>query len=149
MRVHSGTEYWVASLGFWPGLPFTMPLDPRCKLRTKNTILQEHGRQEERLEWRFLHCYHPDRLPGGYQIFGRTPVPIWDPEKRFSVFKDSICLFRPGDRIKFDPCTYEEFDEIERKVEEGSYQYNVMENHKFSIQQYKTWVDNLDYEKKF
>ena len=43
----------------------------------------------------------------------------------------------------------DEFDEIERKVEEGSYQYNVMENHKFSIQQYKTWVDNLDYEKKF
>ena len=32
VRVHSGTEYWVASLGFWPGLPFTMPLDPRCKL---------------------------------------------------------------------------------------------------------------------
>ena len=32
VRVHSGPEYWVASLGFWPGLPFNMPLDPRCKL---------------------------------------------------------------------------------------------------------------------
>ena len=32
VRVHSGTEYWVASLGFWPGLPFMMALDPRCVL---------------------------------------------------------------------------------------------------------------------
>ena len=32
VRVHSGTEYWVAALGFWPGTPFMMPLDPRCRL---------------------------------------------------------------------------------------------------------------------
>ena len=32
VRVHSGTEYWAASLGFWPGLAFLMPLDPRCRL---------------------------------------------------------------------------------------------------------------------
>jgi Allophanate hydrolase subunit 1 len=32
VRVHSGTEYWVAALGFWPGLPFMMALDPRCVL---------------------------------------------------------------------------------------------------------------------
>lgn len=150
VRVHSGTEYWVASLGFWPGLPFTMPLDPRCKLSAPkyNPPRTWTPRGTVGMGGSSTAIY-PDRLPGGYQIFGRTPVPIWDPEKRFSVFKDSICLFRPGDRIKFDPCTYEEFDEIERKVEEGSYQYNVMENHKFSIQQYTTWVDNLDYEKKF
>ena len=32
IRVHSSTEYWVAAIGFWPGLPFMMALDPRCKL---------------------------------------------------------------------------------------------------------------------
>ena len=74
---------------------------------------------------------------------------IWDPEKRFDVFKDSICLFRPGDRIKFDPCDYEEFESIERKVEEGTYAFDVMEDHKFSIKEYKKWLDNLDYKKKF
>jgi allophanate hydrolase subunit 1 len=92
---------------------------------------------------------YPDRLPGGYQIFGRTPVPIWDPDKRFSVFKNNICLFKPGDRIKFDPCSYEEFEAIERKVEEGSYQFEVNENHKFSIKEYKKWLSNLDMKKKF
>lgn len=150
VRLHSGTEYWVASLGFWPGLPFTMPLDPRCKLtapkynppRTwtpKGTVGMGGSST----------AIYPDRLPGGYQIFGRTPVPIWDPEKRFSVFKDNICLFKPGDRIKFDPCSYEEFESIERKVEEGTYNFDVNENHKFSIKEYKKWLKNLDYQKKF
>ena len=23
---------------------------------------------------------YPEHLPGGYQIFARTPVPIWDPD---------------------------------------------------------------------
>ena len=32
VRVHSSSEYWVASLGFWPGLPFLQPLDPRAMI---------------------------------------------------------------------------------------------------------------------
>ncbi|GIT35628.1 MAG: hypothetical protein Ct9H300mP5_0970 [Candidatus Pelagibacterales bacterium] len=24
VRFHSGTEYWVSAIGFWPGLPFMM-----------------------------------------------------------------------------------------------------------------------------
>ena len=150
VRVHSSTEYWVASLGFWPGLPFTMPLDPRCKLTapkynpprtwTPKGAVGMGGSST---------AIYPDKLPGGYQIFGRTPVPIWDSEKRFSIFKDSVCLFRPGDRIKFEPCGYEEFESIERKIIDGSYKYDVMENHKFSIKDYKNWVTKLDWKKKF
>ena len=150
VRVHSGTEYWVASLGFWPGLPFTMPLDPRCKLtapkynppRTwtpKGTVGMGGSST----------AIYPDRLPGGYQIFGRNPVPIWDPDKNFDVFKDSICLFRPGDRIKFVPCDYDEFEMIEKKVEDKSYRYDLIEEHKFSIKKYKNWLSKLDYNKKF
>src|SRR3954453_16705946 len=96
-RVHSGTEYWVASLGFWPGLPFMMALDPRCKMtapkynppRTwtpKGTVGMGGAST----------AIYPEMLPGGYQIFARTPVPIWGPEKRFDVFEKSICLFQPG-----------------------------------------------------
>ena len=38
VRVHSGTEYWVASLGFWPGLPFMMALDPRCVITATSAL---------------------------------------------------------------------------------------------------------------
>jgi len=150
VRVHSGTEYWVASLGFWPGLPFMMPLDPRCMLtapkynppRTwtpKGTVGMGGAST----------AIYPEALPGGYQIFGRIPVPIWDTEKRFPQFENSICLFRPGDRVKFVPCTIEEFETVEAQVAEGTYQYNVVEYQRFSVRNYKAWVDTLDTSARF
>lgn len=149
-RVHSGTEYWVASLGFWPGLPFMMALDPRCKLtapkynppRTwtpKGTVGMGGAST----------AIYPELLPGGYQIFARTPVPIWDPEQRFPVFEKSICLFQPGDRVKFVPCTVEEFEDTARRVADGTYVYNVVEYQKFSVPEYKAWVATLDVTQRF
>ena len=149
-RVHSGTEYWIAALGFWPGLPFMMPLDPRCKLTApkynpprlttpKGAVGMGGGST----------AIYPEALPGGYQIFGRIPMPIWDPNKSFDVFEDSICLFQPGDRVKFVPCTVDEFKEIEAQVEDKTYNYNVVDYQKFSVKQYKEWLEQLDLDKRF
>ena len=150
IRVHSGTEYWVASIGFWPGLPFMMALDPRCKLtvpkynppRTwtpKGTVGMGGSSTS----------IYPDRLPGGYQIFGIIPVPIWDTKKSFPVFENNICLFKPGDRVKFLPTTYEEFEHVSNKVEDGTYDYNIIEYQKFSVKNYKKWLSTLDKSKRF
>ena len=88
VRVHSGTEYWVASLGFWPGLPFMMALDPRAKMTapkynpprtwTPGGAIGLGGAST---------AIYPEALPGGYQIFARTPVPIWDRTQRFAGLK--------------------------------------------------------------
>ena len=86
---------------------------------------------------------YPERLPGGYQIFARIPVPIWDVNRKFPVFEKSICLFQPGDRVKFVPCTVEEFEDVEHQIEEGSYQYNLVEYQKFSVKNYMKWTDGL------
>ena len=150
VRVHSGTEYWVSAIGFWPGLPFMMALDPRCKLtvpkynppRTwtpKGTVGMGGASTS----------IYPDRLPGGYQIFGIIPVPIWDTKKSFPVFENNICLFQPGDRVKFVPTTYEEFDHVSKKVEEGTYDYNIIEYQKFSVKNYKKWLTTIDQTKRF
>jgi 3-methylcrotonyl-CoA carboxylase alpha subunit len=150
IRVHSGTEYWVAAIGFWPGLPFMMALDPRCKLtvpkynppRTwtpKGTVGMGGSSTS----------IYPDRLPGGYQIFGIIPVPIWDTKKSFPVFENNICLFKPGDRVKFVPTTYEEFEHVSHKVEDGTYDYNIIEYQKFSVKNYKKWLSTIDNTKRF
>ena len=97
-RVHAATEYWVAALGFWPGLCSLLPLDPRSLLtapkynppRTwtpKGTIGLGGA----------ITCIYPDQTPGGYQIFARTPMPIWDRRQRLAAFKDSLALFRPSE----------------------------------------------------
>ncbi len=149
-RVHSGTEYWISSLGFWPGLPFMMPLDPRCKLTapkynpprtwTPKGAIGMGGAST---------AIYPEALPGGYQLFARTPVPIWDTSKRFDVFENSICLFQPGDRVKFVPCDEEAFEYYEQQVNDGSYVYNLIEYQKFSVKNHNDWVNNLDITKRF
>ena len=150
VRVHSGTEYWVASLGFWPGLPFTMPLDPRCRLVAPKYNPPRTWTPKGAVGMGGMStAIYPEHLPGGYQVFGRTPVPIWDTERRFPVFEESICMFKPGDRIRFVPCSIEEFEYVEAKVNEGTYQYNLVEYQKFSVAQYKQWVAGIDETQRF
>ena len=150
VRVHSGTEYWVAALGFWPGTPFMMPLDPRCRLfapkynppRTfthKGTIGMGGGAT----------AIYPVDGPGGYQIFARTPVPIWDMQQRLQPFKEAPYLLRPTDRMKFVHCSLEEFADIERQCEEGTYEMNVVGYQKISLKSYRRWVDSLDRNARF
>jgi len=150
VRVHSGTEYWCAALGFWPGTPFLMPLDPRCKLtapkynppRTftpRGTIGMGGGST----------AIYPVDGPGGYQIFARTPVPIWDARQRLEQFESQLWLLQPTDRIKFVPCSAEEFEEIERKVEEGTYVMNITGYQRVSLNRYKAWAEQLDSGKRF
>jgi urea carboxylase len=141
VRIHSGTEYWVAALGFWPGLCSLMPLNPAHNLiapkynppRTwtpKGTIGIGGG----------ITCIYPDQTPGGYQIFGRTPMPIWDREQKLAAFKNDLALFRAGDRVRFIPIDREEWDYIEARVEDGSYQHPEIGYQKFSLGKYRAWV---------
>ena len=140
-RTHSGTDYWVAALGFWPGLCSLMPLDPRCRLvapkynpprmwTPKGTIGLGGA----------VSCIYPDRTPGGYQIFARTPMPTWDPEQRLAAFRDSLALIKAGDRVRFVPIDREEYDYIESKVEDGTYQHPYADYQRFSIANYLNWL---------
>jgi allophanate hydrolase subunit 1 len=149
-RVHAASDYWVAALGFWPGLCSLMPLDPRSRLvapkynppRTwtpKGTI--GHGGA--------ITCIYPDQTPGGYQIFARTPMPIWDRDQRLAAFKESLALFRPGDRVRFQPVDREEYDYIDAKVRDGSFKHNVVEYQRFSIRNYHRWLKMLDETERF
>ncbi len=150
VRVHSSTEYWVAAIGFWPGLPFMMALDPRCKLTVPKYNPPRTWTPKGSVGMGGAStCIYPDRLPGGYQIFGIIPVPIWDTKKSFPVFENNICLFQPGDRVKFIPTTYEEFDHVSKKIEDGTYDYNIVEYQKFSVKNYKNWLKNIDQSKRF
>jgi hypothetical protein len=88
------------------------------------------------------------RKPAG-RGSSRSAVPIWDTQKRFPVFHDSIVLFRAGDRVKFVPIGKEEFEFVEAKVKEGTYIYNVVDYQKFSVRNYKAWTQLLDTTKRF
>lgn len=150
VRVHSGSEYWVASLGFWPGLPFMMALDPRCVITAPKYNPPRTWTPQGAVGMGGASTsIYPVATPGGYQIFARIPVPIWDTEKRFPQFENSICLFRPGDRVKFVPVSPDEFEHVAAQVKDGSYAYNVAEYQRFSVRNYKAWVATLNRTQRF
>ncbi len=150
VRVHSGTEYWVASLGFWPGLPFMMPLDPRCMITAPKYDPPRTWTPQGTIGMGGAStAIYPVATPGGYQIFARTPVPIWDTEKSFPQFENDICLFRAGDRVKFVPVDKEAFEFHEAQVKDGTYVFNVVDYQKFSVRQYKDWLATLNTDERF
>lgn len=134
---HSAPEWWVGAVGFIAGLPTLTPLDPNFQLyapkydppRTwtpKGTIGVGGG---------FTTIY-PLVVPDGYQMIGRTPVPIFDPDNRLYPFRDSHFLFQPGDRVKFCPISEAEFEVIEHEVELGCYDYKISEPQVFRLSHY-------------
>ena len=61
------------------------------------------------------------RGAGGYQMFGITPAPIYDPAQKLPTSRTSWPCFRPGDIVKFKPITREEYDRDVKAVEAGTF----------------------------
>lgn len=145
VRVHSGTEYWVAALGFWPGLCSLLPLDPRSRMNAPKYNPPRTWTPKGTIGiGGAITCIYPDRTPGGYQIFARSPMPIWDRDQRLAAFKDSLALFLPGDRVRFVPIDRAEYDYIDAKVAEGSYKHPLVAYQRFSIRSYHAWLETID-----
>lgn len=149
-RIHSGTEYWVAALGFYPGLASLISLDPRCRMTAPKYNPPRTWTPKGTVGYGgSVTCVYPDRTPGGYQIIGHTPVPVCDLEQRLPAFADRLALLRPGDRVRFQPIERDEYDYIERRVEEGTYVHTMTAYSKFSIREYHAWLETLDMNAQF
>lgn len=137
VRRHSGTEYWVAALGFWPGLCSLLPLKPEHRIiapkynpprtTTPKGAVGIGGA---------LTCIYPDQTPGGYQLIGHTPAPTYDGTQRLPDFKESLALFRAGDRVRLVPVSIEEYRYIEARVAEGTYRHDIVDYQIFSVDRY-------------
>jgi KipI family sensor histidine kinase inhibitor len=126
---HYSAPHWVGIVGFTPGHPFLMSLNPPHKIlnapkykipRTYTPVgTLGHGGN--------ITSMYTVPSPGGYQKIAFCPVPIYDPFQRLDQFTDSPILLRVGDRIKFRPITDDEMDDLRQQVVECSYQYKITE----------------------
>ena len=70
---------------------------------------------------------YPSPGPGGYQLIGMAPAPIFDPQQKLRDFKDSPVFTRTGDVFVYRSIDREEFDAIRGEVEERTFQYRIRE----------------------
>lgn len=91
---HAAGAYRVAMIGFAPGFPYLLGLDP-------SIALPRHATPRVRVEAGSVGIggaqtgIYPRPSPGGWRIIGRTPVSLFDPRQ------DPPALLGPGDRIRF------------------------------------------------
>jgi urea carboxylase len=123
VEAHSGSPWFVSMVGFVAGLPFMYQMVERQRqiqapkyLRPRTDtprLTVGHGG--------CFGCIYSVRGAGGYQMFGITPMPIFDPTQTTSYLRDFMVFFRPGDIVKFKPIGRDGYDQAVEDVASGRF----------------------------
>ena len=129
VAAHSSQPWFVSMVGFVAGLPFLYQMVERKRqlqvpkyLRPRTDtpkLTVGHGG--------CFSCIYSVRGAGGYQMFGVTPMPIYDPTQQVSYLQDNMCLFRPGDIIKWKPINRDGYDAAIEAVNENKLEPTIRE----------------------
>lgn len=129
IQAHSSQPWFVSMVGFVAGLPFLYQMVERKRqlqvpkyLRPRTDtpkLTVGHGG--------CFSCIYSVRGAGGYQMFGITPMPIYDPTQQVSYLQDNMCLFRPGDIVKWKPINRDEYDAAIEAVNENKFRPTIRE----------------------
>jgi inhibitor of KinA len=101
--LHSAAEYRVNCIGFVPGFPFLSGLPKKLATPRRATPRKEIPAGSVAIGGAQTGIY-PMRSPGGWNVIGRTPLRLFNPEN------DPPALLRVGDRVQFHSITREEFE---------------------------------------
>ena len=136
------SEQWSAFMGFFPGLPFLFPLDPRQTIFVPkyNPTRTWTAEGAVGVGGPCIAIY-PVESAGGYQLFGRT-IPIYDIRRRNAVFRDSPLFMRAGDRIQFHRVEEEELRQAFEDVHADRYRYRI-ENSPFDVGAFLDWLPTI------
>lgn len=91
---HASGEYTVAMIGFAPGFPYLLGLDPALTLPRLATPRTSVPAGSVGIGGTQTGIY-PRESPGGWRLIGRTPLVLFDPSR------DEPALLAPGDRVRF------------------------------------------------
>ena len=124
VNAHAGAPWFVSMVGFVAGLPFLYQMVERSRqieapkyLRPRTDtpkLTVGHGG--------CFGCIYSVRGAGGYQMFGITPMPIYDPKQEVSYLRDFMIFFKPGDIMKFKPVDRDGYDAAIEEVERGRFE---------------------------
>jgi urea carboxylase len=123
IAAHSGSPWLVSMVGFVAGCPFMFQMVERDKQIQVPKYVRPRT-DTPKLCVAHGGCFsaiYPVRGAGGYQMFGITPMPIYDPKQEISYLRDFMILFRPGDIVKWRPVDRAEYDSVVAEIARGSF----------------------------
>jgi urea carboxylase len=128
IKAHSSAPWFVSMVGFVAGLPFLFQMVERERQIQVPKYLSPRT-DTPRLTLGHGGCFaciYSVRGAGGYQMFGVTPAPIFDPAQKLEYLKDLMVFFRPGDIVKWKPIDRAEYDRQIAEVNAGTYQLRTV-----------------------
>jgi KipI family sensor histidine kinase inhibitor len=102
---HTACEYRVAMLGFAPGFPYLLGLDPKLAVPRRTDPRQRVPAGSVAIGGSQTGIY-PEVLPGGWQLIGRTPLRLFD------VAAGDPSLLAAGDRVRFRAIDEDAFQQL-------------------------------------
>jgi len=94
VRIHRDCEFTVAFCGFAPGFAYCTGLPVGLEVRRRDEPRSRVPAGAVAVAGEFTSVY-PSSSPGGWQLIGRTDVPVWRPEEAHPA------LLEPGTRVRF------------------------------------------------
>ncbi|MFP4273724.1 MAG: 5-oxoprolinase subunit B family protein [Paracoccaceae bacterium] len=124
---HHSNPWFVSMVGFVSGLPFLYQLVDRDRqLQVPKYLRPRTDTPRQTVGYGgCFSCVYSVRGAGGYQMFGITPMTIYDPSQTTSYLRDFMVFSKPGDIFKWRPIDREEYDATLADVEAGRYEPNI------------------------
>ncbi len=119
IETHIAKSYQVYMLGFLPGFPYlgVLPEVLQCPRKAKPRL----ATPERSVGIAGLQTgIYPSESPGGWNIVGNTPLPI------FTGQKSTPFLLRAGDEVKFQSITKNDYEHIEGEIREGTFNWDMI-----------------------
>ena len=105
---HTAPTYWIYMLGFTPGFPYLGGMDPSIAAPRRKEPRIHIPAGSVGIAGEQTGVY-PIVSPGGWQLIGRTPLRLFDPQKEQPI------LLSAGAGIRFVPIDEETFRKMEEK----------------------------------
>ncbi|WP_422026425.1 5-oxoprolinase subunit B family protein [Roseovarius sp.] len=124
IEAHHGAPWFVSMVGFVSGLPFLYQMVDRARqIQVPKYLTPRTDTPKQTVGYGgSFSCIYSVRGAGGYQMFGITPMTIFDPQQKTPYLKDFMVFFKPGDIVKWRPIDREEYETIVADVQAGRFE---------------------------
>ncbi|MCK5552104.1 MAG: carboxyltransferase domain-containing protein [Deltaproteobacteria bacterium] len=127
IKAHTGLPYLITMKRFLPGSTACLQMVEKSRAMScpKYLVPRKWSPIRSLVMGGVITSISPYGSPGGYQLLGRSAVPVYDPDRKLADLKDSV-LARSGDRFKLRSIDMDEYEAIRVSVEAGDYRFKIV-----------------------
>lgn len=114
IKLHTETVYTVYGIGFLPGFVYLGGISKELEIPRKSTPRLKVKMGSVGIAGKQTGIY-PQESPGGWNIIGNCPIPLFDPSKK------DPCFVKVGDKIQFEDISMGEYELHKIEAEVGIY----------------------------